>query len=66
MAKEYIVAIDETGSTWKIGPELIRCKDCRYHREEGTFGAGSCMVEDGCAPYRPDDGYCSLGKRPEE
>ena len=50
-AVETIKSFDEHGA-----PELIRCKDCKYHDEED--GKNFCDCGD-----RPDDWFCADGER---
>ena len=70
---EYIVEKKQTSGGWTWAEQkgkLIRCKDCKYYREEGN-----CWHEwdnDGRIYYQsvinepnPDD-YCSKAERKEE
>lgn len=71
MSKEYIAWFDSDKGQWAYPmKELIRCKDCKYYREDGD-----CWHEwdnDRRVYYQsvinepnPDD-YCSRAERKEE
>ena len=73
--KEYIYQIEDDESDesevfigWirKQGHELIRCKDCKYHRYDEKNGVPYC-VSCGYFWYGwKDDDFCSWAVRKEE
>ena len=66
-------AVDKCISTIKdmpsVQPEIIRCKDCKYHRKEIGWHGVEFMVCDLSGinkPIRKDDDFCSRAERREE
>jgi hypothetical protein len=59
---ERICQVDPEG--WYapvIGEELIRCKDCKWHRENECCGWDDGTVA--VASETPDDGFCYRAER---
>ena len=69
--KEVIVPADDLVCLGKDTlQELIRCKDCKYYRQDGDCwheweNAGRIYYQSIINEPNPDD-YCSWGKRKEE
>ena len=64
--REYIygIAQDKNGAPYlfNIG-ELVRCKDCRYHKKINRKAKSGMCYKDIVASTWNDDGFCSRGER---
>lgn len=70
--KEYIVSIADDDSDFdamfiggirKVYPELIRCKDCKYHHYDHDIPY--CSIKDYGYGWKDED-FCSRAERKEE
>lgn len=71
--REYIYAVDDHGNQWVKWEEIVRCRDCRHSRKDGTL----CMFFASWEPITggdeyaempadvEPDGYCWRGERRE-
>ena len=54
MCQEAIKALEQ--------PEVIRCKDCKYHSHDAEYGRDWCNRTSGVFRVKPDD-FCSRAER---
>jgi hypothetical protein len=59
LIEEYINDIEELPSTQ---PEVIWCKDCKYHSHDAGYGHDWCNRTSGVFRVKPDD-FCSFAVR---
>lgn len=43
-------------------PEIVRCKDCKYHSHDAEYGRDWCNRTSGVLRVKPDD-FCSRAER---
>ncbi len=63
MKREYIVPIEHIGEIAPGNKEIIRCKECKYWRQNTEF-CGRWSVGN-VAQHTPPDWFCADGERRE-
>lgn len=71
-SRNCYIGMDGEYETWNIDPnviaeaqpEIVRCKDCKYHSHDAGYGRDWCNRTSGVFRVKPDD-FCSRVERRE-
>lgn len=59
---DRIVRIDDVGCTFDYLEEIVRCKDCKYYRED-SYGEDEWIMCRRTNLYTDEDKYCAWAER---